>query len=102
MLILLKLLFVAFGCSVIILSKYVPYKLVKPKSSMYVVTDRETYMKVSRKLFFNVGVYYVIVALLYLVGFENTFFILSIPLVPLILLAVTNNDLKMYYKRIES
>jgi hypothetical protein len=100
-LILIKLLFVAFGCAVMFLSKYIHYKLVKPKSSMYVVTDKETYMKVSRKLIFIVGIYYVIVSLPYLAGFENIFFIISIPLVPPILLVITNNDLKKYYKRIE-
>jgi hypothetical protein len=100
-LILIKLLFAVLGCAVMLFSKYVPYKLIKPKSSMYVVTDKESYMKVSRKLIFNVGIYYVIVALLYLAGFENIFFIISIPLVPVILLVITNNDLKKYYKRIE-
>ena len=102
MLILIKLLFVLLGGGIILFSKHIPYKWVQPKPSQYIVTDKNSYMKDIRRLLWIIGIYYILIGLLYLIGFENIFFVINIPLVPVVLLARTNRALKKYYKRIAS
>jgi hypothetical protein len=48
-LVLFKCAFVVLGLGIIIFSRYMPYK--QPNPSLYVVTDKESFMKYTKKYF---------------------------------------------------
>lgn len=99
--ILIKSLFLVLGGGTMVFSSYIPYKLVQPTPSKFIVIDKISYINCVKRLIFIIGVFYVVVGLLYIVGYDNPFFIISIQLIPTVLLLINSIELKKYYKKIE-
>lgn len=97
---LFKLALVVLGLGIIIFSRYMPYK--QPNPSLYVVTDKESFMKYTRKMFFTIGVSYIILGILYLIGFYNLLTRTISLFIPVVIVYIFRCRLKKYYKKIES
>lgn len=98
-LVLFKLSPIVLGIGVIILSKFLPYD--PPNPSLYIVTDKESFWKYARKMIFTMGVCFIFEGILYMLGFYNIIFKVSVIFIPLIVVAIFNRKLRKYYKKID-
>ncbi|TCP58799.1 hypothetical protein EDD73_1524 [Heliophilum fasciatum] len=63
---LLNSLFILLGIVTILIGEYIPEKKIMPKRAKYKIIDFKNYIKACRKIFYWIGIYYVLLGFLLL------------------------------------